>query len=79
VRGVSKFKIYKEIKMENIGIYLAKDIKAEIENFELLQNFLEEVINNFKEVSDKFYEKWGYFPFTNGEKTGFISFTSCDI
>ena len=54
--------------MEDIGIYLAKGIKTKIENFEEIQNFLEEVINNFKEVSDKFYEKWGYFPFTNGEK-----------
>ena len=69
MRGVSvKFKIYKERRMENIGIYLAKDIKAEIENFEEVQNFLREVMENFIEESEIIYNKWKFFPFTNSEK-----------
>ena len=54
--------------MENIGIYLAKDIKAEIENFKEVQNFLRKVMENFIEESLKFYSIYQFFPFTNSEK-----------
>lgn len=54
--------------MKDIGIYLAKDIKAEIENFEEIQSFLKEVMENFIEESLKFYDIYQFFPFTNGEK-----------
>lgn len=54
--------------MENIGIYPDKDIKAEIKNFEEIQNFLRKVMENFIEESLKFYSIYQFFPFTNGEK-----------
>lgn len=54
--------------MKNIGIYLAKDIKAEIENFKEIQNFLRKVMENFIDESLKFYSIYQFFPFTNSEK-----------
>ena len=54
--------------MKDIGIYLAKDIKAEIENFEEIQSFLKGVMENFIEESEIIYNKWKFFPFTNSEK-----------
>ena len=54
--------------MEDIGIYLAKDIKTEVKNFKEVQNFLREVMENFIEESEAIYNKWKFFPFTNSEK-----------
>lgn len=54
--------------MEDIGICLGKDIKAEVKNFEEIQNFLRKIMENFIEESLKFYGIYQFFPFTNGEK-----------
>ena len=54
--------------MEDIGIYLAKDIKTEVKNFKEVQNFLKKVMENFIEESLKFYGIYKFFPFTNSEK-----------
>ncbi|RRD52978.1 hypothetical protein [Campylobacter rectus] len=54
--------------MEDIGIYLAKGIKTEIENFEEIQNFLRKIMENFIKESEIIYNKWKFFPFTNSEK-----------
>ena len=48
--------------MEDIGIYLAKDIKTEVKNFKEVQNFLREVMENFIEESEAIYNKWKLFP-----------------
>lgn len=47
--------------MEDIGIYLAKDIKTEVKNFKEVQNFLKKVMENFIEESLKFMVFTNFF------------------
>ena len=56
-------------KIDNsVGIYFEEDDKNMVENFEEIQNFLQNIIYSFKEESEYFFNKWEFFPFTDKEK-----------
>ncbi len=50
-------------KIDNsIGIYFEEDDKNMVENFEFLQNFLQNIIYSFKEESEYFLTNENFFP-----------------